>query len=235
MVKRHLPRLIAPESWPIDRKKGVKWIARPSPGPHALMSCITINLLLQNLLKQAKTASEVKKLLYDGKVLVNKKARKDHRFPVGVMDVLDIPIKKEHFRVLYTPKGKFMLHKISEEESKIKPSKITGKTTIKGKKTQLNLSDGRCMIVEKDGFKVGDTLMLSMGDTWAIKKHIKFDKGAKVYIVEGKYKGMSGTIEDVKQVFRNPTITVKSKNKTFETSKHFAFIIDDSVSLGEDK
>lgn len=235
MVKRHLARLVAPDSWPIDKKKGVKWISRPSPGPHALRSCITINLILKSILKYAKTTSEVKKLLYDGKVLVNKKVRKDHKFPVGVMDVFDIPIKKEHFRILYTPKGRFMLHKISEEESKLKPSKITGKTTIRGKKTQLNFNDGRCMVVEKDGFKVGDTLILSMGDEWAIKKHLGFGKGAQVYIIEGKYKGMSGVIEDVKQIFRNPTITVKSKNKTFETSKHFTFIIDDSISLGESK
>jgi len=95
------------------------------------------------------------------------------------------------------------------------------------------LYDGRNIIVEKDEFKVSDTVFLSLEGKNAIKKHLKFEKGALVYIVEGKYRGVSGVVEDIKPIFRNPTITVKSKNKTFETSKHFAFVIDDSVSLGE--
>lgn len=234
MVKRHLTRLTAPESWPIQRK-GIKWITRPSPGPHALENCIPLNLVIKSILKYAKTTKEVKKILDEGKILVDKKARKDFRFPMGIMDVLEIPQTKEHFRILYTPKGKFMVHKISAEESKSKPSKIISKKIIKGKKVQLNLYDGKNLIVDKDGFKVNDTLILSMDAKPTIKKHLKFEKGALVYLVEGKYKGMSGTIEDIKPIFRNPTIKVKSKNKTFETSKYFAFVIDDSISVGEAK
>ncbi len=175
------------------------------------------------------------RILKDGKILVNKKIRKEFKFPVGIMDVLEIPGIKEHFRVLYTPKGMFTLHKISSEESHLKPAKIIGKRILKCKKVQINLSDGRNIIVEKDEFKVNDTLIFSMEDKWAIKKHLKFEKGALVYITKGKCKGLSGVIEDIKPVFSNPTITLKSKEKTFETSKHFAFIIDNSISLGESK
>ncbi len=235
MVKRHLSMLNAPTSWPINRKKGVKWIARPSPGPHALQNCITLNLILKNILKYAGTKSEIKKILDEGKVLVNKKARKDQKFPTGIMDVLEIPSTKEHYRVLYTPKGMFTLHKISAEEAKLKPAKIIGKKTLKGNKTQLNFSDGRNMIISKDEFKVNDTIIFSMDEKWGIKKHVKFEKGSLVYIIEGKHRGMSGVIENIKLVFSNPTIEVKAKSKTFETSKDFAFAIDDSISLGESK
>ncbi len=235
MVKRHLSMLNAPTSWPIERKKGVKWIARPSPGPHGLHNCITISLILKNILKYATTKHEIKKMLDEGKILINKKIRKDQKFPLGVMDVLEIPLMKEHYRVLYNTKGMFTLHKISGEESKLKPVKIIGKKILKGKKIQLNLNDGRNMIVEKDDFKVNDTLILSLGEKLGIKKHVRFEKGALVYIIEGKHKGMSGTIENIKQVFNNPTIEVKSKDKTFETSKSFAFAIDDSLSLGAAK
>lgn len=234
MVKRHLTRLTAPESWPIQRK-GIKWITRPNPGPHALKNCIPLNLVIKDLLKYAKTTSEVKKILNEGKVLVDKRARKDYKFPVGIMDVLDVPITKEHFRILYTAKGKFMVHKISAEESKLKPVKITGKKIIRGKKVQLNMYDGRNLIVDKEEFKVNDTLILSVEGKPSVKKHLKFEKGAMVYLIEGKYKGMSGTIENIKPVFKNPLITVKSKNKTFETSKYFAFVVDNSISLGEAK
>lgn len=235
MVKRHLSMLNVPMSWPVQRKKGVKWIARPNPGAHALENCMTLNIILKNILKYAKTKSEAKKILDEGKVLVNNKARKDQKFSVGIMDVLEIPTIKEHYRVLYTPKGMFTLHKISGEEAKLKPAKITGKKILKGNKIQLNFNDGRNMIVSKDEFKVNDTLIFSMGEKWGIKKHVKFEKGALVYIMEGTHKGMSGIIENIKEVFSNPTIEVKSKDKTFETSKNFAFVIDDSISLGEGK
>lgn len=235
MVKKHLSMLNAPISWPIQRKKGIKWIARPNPGPHALCNCITINLILKNLLKYAKTKSEIKKILNEGGMLVNKKAKKDSKFPVGIMDVLEIPATKEYYRVLYTPKGMFTLHKISGEEARLKPAKIIGKKILKGSKVQLNFNDGRNMLISKDEFKVNDTIIFSIGNKWEIKKHVKFEKGATVYITKGKYKGTSGIIENIKPVFSNPTIEVKSKNKTFETSKSFAFAIDDSISLGETK
>jgi len=42
-------------------------------------------------------------------------------------------------------------------------------------------------------------------------------------------------IENIKTIFTNPTIEVKTKKETFETSQNFAFVIDDSLSLGEPK
>ena len=234
MVKRHLSRLTAPKSWPIQRK-GVKWIARPSPGPHTLKNCITINLILTKLLRYAKTTKEVKSILNDGKVLIDKISRKDHKFAVGVMDAIGIPDTKENFRVLFTDKGKFKLTKISAEEGKLKPAKIIGKKMLKGKKMQLNFYDGKNLIIDKGDYKVNDTLILELGDKVSINKHLKFDKVALVYLIEGKYRGLSGTIEDIKPIFGNPTIKVKSKDKTFETSKDFAFVIDNSISLEESK
>lgn len=234
MVKRHLTRLRAPTSWPLQRKKGVKWITRPHPGPHPLKRCITINLVLKSLLKYAKTTNETKKILNEGKVLIDKKARKDHKFPVGLMDVIEVPLTNECFRVLFNKNGKFMLHKISKEEAKLKPSKIVGKKILRGNKIQLNFYDGRNMLVDKNDYKVNDTVILDLSkEDNLIKKHLKFEKGALVYLIEGKHKGVSGVIEDVKPFFGNPTIIIKSKNKTFATSKDFAFIVDDSISLGE--
>ncbi len=235
MVKRHLSRLVSPKTWPVQRK-GLKWITRPNPGPHTLKNCIPLNLVVKDLLKYAKTTREVKKILNEGKILIDKKLRKDPKFPLGLMDVLEIPATKEYFRVWYTSKGKFTLVKLSAEEAQLKPMKIVGKKILKGKKIQLNFYDGTNMIIPKDSYKVGDTLIISLGGKKAtIKKHVKFERGALVYIAEGKYRGLAGNIEDIKEIFRNPTIKVKSKDRTFETSKRFAFVLDRSISLGEKK
>jgi len=234
MVKKHLSRLNAPKSWPI-RRKGIKWITRPSPGPHALRKCIPLDITIKSILKYAKTNKEIKKILNEGKILVDTKARKDHKFPLGIMDVLAIPETKEHFRVLYDSKGKFTLIKISSSEAKTKPAKIIGKKILPKKKTQLNFNDGRNLLTTKTDLKVGDTIMLELGEKAKLKKHLKLEKGSLVYLTEGRYKGESGKIEDIKQIFGNPTIKIKSKDKTFETSKNFALVIDSSISLGDKK
>ena len=71
MVKNHLSRLASPKTWGIA-KKGRKWVARPSPGPHALNKCLTVNILLKEKLNYAKTTKEVKKILHDKSLLVDK-------------------------------------------------------------------------------------------------------------------------------------------------------------------
>jgi small subunit ribosomal protein S4e len=235
MVKRHLSRLNVPSSWPIP-KKGQKWIVRPSSGPHALKDCITLNLVLKELLGYAKTTKEVKVILNEKGLLVDNKRRNEMKFPAGIMDVIEIPSVNEHYRVYYNERGRFILNKITKEEAKLKPSKIIGKKILRGKKTQINFYDGSNIIVDKDVYSTGDSVVLDLSkEKRTIVKHLKFDKGAVVYIFAGKYKGSFGVVESVKKLFRNSIITVKSKDKTFETSKDYAFVIDNSFLLKDKK
>jgi small subunit ribosomal protein S4e len=234
MVRRHLKRIAAPKTWSIKRKEH-KWIVRPTPGPHPLKKCLPLNLVIKNMLKYAKTTREVKLILNDGKILVNKVARKDQKFPIGIMDVIEAPEIKEHFRMVYSQQGKLKLTPITEEEAKIRPTKIINKTTLKGKKTQLNFNDGTNMIVEKDGYKVNDTLLIDLTKEKkdSIKKHLKMEKGATIYLTDGKHIGTTGTIEDIQKTFQDQTIVFKSGEETYKTSKKFALIIDDSITTGE--
>src|SRR3989344_3965189 len=120
MVKRHLSRLAAPKSWPIERKQN-KWIVRPNQGPHSLEEGIPLGLAIRNILHQARTIKEVKKILIDKNILVDKKIRQDYKFPLGIMDVLELPKTKDSSRVLFNKKGKFTLKSINNEESNLKP------------------------------------------------------------------------------------------------------------------
>src|SRR3989344_6984637 len=105
MSQNHLSRLAAPKSWPIKRK-GIKWIARPRTGPHSLDNCITINVILKNILKHANTTREVKNILHDSKVLVNNTPIMDHKFAVGIMDIVSIPTIDQYYLVLLNKKNK---------------------------------------------------------------------------------------------------------------------------------
>ena len=227
MVHRHLSRLNAPKSWPI-RRKGIKFITRPSPGAHNFATSIPLSLVLTNILKHARVNKEVKKILYEGKVLVNNQVRKDHHMPVGLMDVITVPSLNEAHRVVFTEKGKFKLLKLKDNEKDLHLQKVVNKTIISKGKVQINLLDGGCIVLDKDDYKTGDTIVSSFKDKKVIE-HIPFKKGAKVYMYGGKSIGKVGKLEAVKE----NQIIVKTKEGSFETAKRYAFVVGERQVIEE--
>ena len=229
MTKRHLFSLNAPANWPIERKKYV-WVTRPNPGPHQLKRCLSLNMLLKNVLKYARTSREVKVILNSGEVLINNKPVKDDKFPVGIMDNIEIKKTNEHFMLIINEYNKYELKKINKENSKIKPCKIINKTILKKGKTQLNLFDGRNIIVNNSDYKVGDTILIDVEKN-KIVDHIKLGKGSTIYIMYGKYIGYIGQLQDVvleDGMKSNKIVFTKDKEK-IETLKDYAFAIPEDL------
>jgi small subunit ribosomal protein S4e len=141
------------------------------------------------------------------------------------MDVISIPKVSAYLRILLNKKGKLFLLPISKEEASIKPCKIRGKKLIKGK-TQLNLFDGKNILVDKDNYKVGDTIIIEL-PSQKIKEHIAFQKGNLIYLIGGKHTGDVGLIEDIK----GNRIVYKKDKSTFETLKEYAFVIGKEKSV----
>ncbi len=226
----HLKRISSPGNWKIGRKK-TKWITRTMPGPHALDESINLNILIKYFLKYAKTTKEVKSILNEGKILINKKPRKDYRFPVGIMDIIEIPSLKENYILVYDNTGNFIINKINNNNEKL--GKIIGKTYIKGGKLQINLNDGRNIIISKDDYKLGDSVIIDLNEN-KIKKHIKMEKGANIYITKGNYKGNIGKVVEIKKGSRNnkPKVTFKLGNRNYETLKKYTFPVPDEKSIG---
>ncbi len=219
MVKNHLKRLNAPRSWPIDRKKTV-WIMRPNPGAHKMEYGVPLTIVLREMIKHGKTLREVKQIMHNKEILVDGKMRKDRAHTVGLMDVISIPELKENYRILFTKKGKLNAINIEEKEAKVKLCKISGKSNVKGK-TQLNTQDGRNILAEKDEYKVGDSLVIKIPEQ-KIDQHLKFEKGAMIYLIGGKHIGETGHIENIE---RNKIIFKTKDNNVYETLKKFAFVI----------
>ena len=220
MVKRHLKRLVAPKSWKIKRK-GITFVTRPNPGMHSKKNSTSINVVLRDMLSYAKTTRDVKMILADNGVLVDKKQVKDHRFSVGVMDIIEMPKINKCFRVLLNKKGDICLVEIKGDETGIKLCKIVEKTVIKKGKIQINLNDGKNIIIDKNNYDTGDTLVIEVPKQ-KIKEHLKFEKGSFVYLSGGKHKGEFGIADEIK----DSMIKVKQKSgESFETSKKFAFVI----------
>lgn len=219
----HLKRIPSPKNWPISRKEN-QWTARPLPGPHGLHKCITVNIILKELLKIANTTKEVKKILQDGKLFINKIKRNEYKFPVGIMDIIEVPDLKIHNIILYNQNGDFILKDI--KDSKTKLCKVTGKTVVKNKKIQLHLHDGRNILLDKNAYTVGDTIIfdLEKGD---IKEDLKLEKGSVIYLTDGSYVGNVGKVDKIEP----GTFDKKSKiiftigTKKYETLKDYAFVI----------
>ncbi len=226
MVKKHIKRIAVPKSWDITRKTN-KFITRPNAGTHSFRLGIPLSVVFRDLLKRAKTLKETKKILQNNEILVDGKRRKDQKFIVGIMDTITIPKTDENFRVVVNTKGKLTLIKTDEKDAKHKICKIMKKTRIKGGKTQLNLSGGRNIIIDKDNYKAGDSLLIGLPGM-KIKDHIIFEKNAMVFLTGGK---MVGHVEKVEEVKGN-NIIFKSKSKeTVMTLKKYALTIGREKSL----
>jgi len=221
----HLKRLAAPKSWPMEKRKGLKFIARPLPGSHKLNESITLNQILIEMLKYAKNKREVKFILNRGKILVNNKTRKESKFSVGLFDTVAIPDNKEFYIMLYDRYGKFFLKSLKEEETLVKICKIICKTILKESKTQLNFHNGNNILVNKDVYKVGDTLVIKGNK---VMKHLKLEKCALVYLIGGKSRGKVGVLEKIERFseLSDDIITIKSEEKKITTTKKYGFVIE---------
>ncbi|MBI2650449.1 30S ribosomal protein S4e [Candidatus Woesearchaeota archaeon] len=219
MGKDHLKRLTAPKTWHVKRK-GIKYITKPMPGPHSLETGTSLNILLKEALNYAGTTREAKKILNANDVKIDGKTRKNFRFPVGIFDTIEFTNTNEFFRVVMNKKGKLDIIKIKKEEAPLKPCKIAGKTMVRGK-LQLNLSDGRNIFADDSKYKTGDTLLLSLPQE-KINRHLKLGKNSTIFLVGGKHIGEIGNVEDV---IEDRVIYKDSNGNLIETSKKYAFVV----------
>ena len=85
-------------------KMGGVWAPHPSCGPHKMRECLPLLLIIRNRLKYALTNHEVKMICMQRLVKV---------------DVVTLEGSNDRFRLLYDVKGRFVLHRISEEEAQV--------------------------------------------------------------------------------------------------------------------
>ena len=200
----HLKRLAMPRSWPLPRKTTI-WVTRPSPGGHSLERCMPVNLIVRDVLGRAQSAREVRFIVHNELLKVDGRVCKDTRRGVGLMDVLTLG--DEHFRCMLDANGRLRYVKISAEEAQWKIARIEGKTTLKGGKTQLNLHDGRNMIVDDaTTYSTGDSVKISLPDQ-EILEHIAFVEGVRCYLIGGTHVGEMASMKE--RIVKDPVCQTK--------------------------
>ena len=243
--RRHLTRFAAPAFWPI-LKKEYHWVVKPSPGPHPLERSLPLLIIVREILGLAKTSREARKIIAEGHIKVDGRVRRNYKYPVGLMDVLEITKLDKWFRIIPYPVKFFKLHEISKDEAKYKLVRIENKTTVKGGHIQLNLHDGRNILIrvsdptnpEEDVYETFDTLKITVPEQDIIG-HYKFEEGAIAIVVDGRNVGRVGRIVGITKMMkkRMNIVTLEDKNgNKFQTIQDYIFVIgkeNPEISLPE--
>lgn len=222
----HMKRLAMPRSWPLNRKSKV-WVTRPRAGPHSLERGMALAVILRDILGLARNNREAKAILASGTVEIDGKKVKDPHRSIGLMDVLKIG--ESHLRCILDHNGKLRYEEIPESDASWKICRIEGKVTIKGGLTQLNLHDGRNIIVDDPKqYNTGDSLIVTLPDG-AIQEHIPLTQGAKAYIIGGSHVGEFETVE--KKTVKRSSLPNEIELTGFTTTSQHVFLISESTSL----
>lgn len=230
----HQKTLAAPKPLRVHRKEAI-WMPSARSGPHGKAESIPLLTLMRDYLDLADNRKEIKYILQNKGVLVDGKRVRDDRYPVGLFDIVSIPETGVHLIILVSPRGKLYSEKIDAKDASKKLCKIVGKTQIKGGKLQLNLYDGKNILVDgKDSkkYKTGDTLVLKLPEL-SIEGHIPFEKGKVCFIMRGRHTCMVGALLEFTQAALNirGLSTIETKEGKITTSTEYVFVVGDKEPL----
>ena len=236
---RQLKREPAPGFWPIRRKERT-WAPNTRPGPHSREKSLPLVIVIREVLGYARTSKEVIRIVSSGKVQVDGVVRRDHRFPVGLMDVLQIEGAGQIFRILPRPNRGLTPTPISEKEAGFKLCKIVGKRNIEGGKIQLNLHDGRSIILQSQtdrqktegeyapggAMKIGVPKQNMMGV-------VPFRTGALGLVVDGRNQGIFGKITTITPGThtRHKIVKIETASEAFDTPAEYVIPVGTQASL----
>ncbi|MHA1218350.1 MAG: 30S ribosomal protein S4e [Candidatus Heimdallarchaeaceae archaeon] len=241
--KRHLKRYVVSKHIPISKKTDT-YAVRPSPGPHAAYDCIPVAILLRDMFQFARNMSEVKRILYERNVVVDGRVKTNRKYPLGFMDVLSLPKMQKHYRMIYTIKKGLRAIPIDENETTEKLCQIKNKTTIKDGLIQLNLHDGRNIVLSKEEdnnstYATHDTIKISLPEQKILEK-FELKVGTYGFVTSGRWMGRHGAIEEISAHGTKKTKTVTLSTPDGEkivTLYRYIFVVGDqspSVTI-EDK
>ena len=217
-MKAHLKRLIAPNTWPIKTKE-TTFITRPAGTGATMELSLPLVIVFKDMLGLATTTKEVKHILHTQEVFVNDTRVYDHDAGLGLMSVLSIPKNKLYYRMSINAKKKLVLLAITEEEAQTTPLRVEGKTVLGTKKIQLNCLGGHNILVDKDAYKVADTILVEKNK---VTSTIPFEKGALVFLYKGAHAGHLARVEDVD----DKNVLLKADDEqVFETRRHYCFVV----------
>ena len=159
-------------------------------------------------------------------VMVDGKVRTDPNFPAGFMDVVELPKAGDQFRLVFDTKGRYVLHRIDDEEKKFKLARVRRTEMTKKGIPYVVTHDGRTIRYPDPMISVNDVVKIEIA-TGKIIGFQKFDCGKMAMITKGRNTGRVGTIMHVeKHPGSFAIVTVRdATGNTFSTRCENVFVI----------
>ncbi|OLS28542.1 MAG: 30S ribosomal protein S4e [Candidatus Heimdallarchaeota archaeon LC_2] len=238
--QQHQKRISAPSTWPIH-KKGSTFVPKISPGPHSKEYGMPLMVLLRDVLNVGQTRKEIKEIVSTQQILVDGRARSNDRFPVGHMDIVELPASKAYYRIQLHVSNKLIPVKILKKDKGTKVCKVIGKRNIRGGKTQISLHDGRNILLE-----AGDEKIAQIKGMFSIKIKIPSQEIMEVYpleeearamVTEGRHQGRVGKIIAISQRYGPKASEVTFIDETggddaeFRTALDYVFVVGPDLKI----
>ena len=225
---KKLKRQMAPLFWGINRKNK-RFAITVKPGSHSKNRSIPAAILLRDVLKMVTTLREAKSVIYNGKINVDGITRKSLHHSIGLMDVIELQGISDVYRLVPTHGHILQPIKIDSSEKSKKIVKVTSKTTIRGKKTQLGFHDGRTIIADNN-VNVGDSCLIQIPEQ-KILDVIKLEKNSLVIVTKGVNTGQIGHINNINEA----TFTLSKRINLTIDKKKFEMPADLVIVIGKEK
>lgn len=221
----HMKRLASPRAWKIPKKSST-WVPKPNPGAHAAENSIPLGLVLRDYLSLVDTMGEAKRIIGNREIVVDGRPATSHKTPVGLMDVVTVTKLQKNYRVVLDHHGRVVLTEIAAAQAAWKLCRIENKTTISGGRIQLNLHDGRNVIVKEQSYKTGDVLKLAL-PAQEIKGHYAFGNGMTAFLTGGAHVGQLAKIGDTEAKRSSAPNLVKltAGADAYTTIKPYVFVV----------
>ena len=193
---------------PIQRK-GTKYVARALSN---IKNSVPVVVAVRDMLKLARTSTEVKKMINQKLLKINGRQVKNLRESIQLFNLFEAD---KPYILTLLPTGRFALQETKDKNQRI--CKVVNKTLLKNNNIQLNLHDGT-NIISKDKIRVGDSLCLDLSGK--IKENIPLENKKEVLIIKGKYLGLKGKIFAIEK--NQISIQLNDKKTTIDKSQVIA-------------
>jgi small subunit ribosomal protein S4e len=142
--------------------------------------------------------------------------------------------------VISAPHRGLILHPIEKDEAEYKLCRIENKTIVNGGHIQLNLHDGRNILMrvkdptssDEDIYKSKDALKIAV-PSQEILDHIKFEENTLALVVAGRNLGLTGNVSKIEKRFgpHANLVTLEHDGKIFQTALEYAFPVGIKESM----
>lgn len=224
-MSKHMKRLAMPRSWKINRKVST-WVPKPLAGAHSTEHSVPLGLILRDYLGVVDTMPEAKMVIGERSVLIDGRVATSHKTPVGLMDVVSLPKLEKHYRSVVDKHGRVALVEIPAAQAGWKFCRVQNKTVVPGGKLQLNMHDGRNVLVKETNYKTNDVVKLALPEQ-KILAHYAFGDGMTALITGGAHVGSFAKVQGVEVIrsTRANLVGCKMGETPFSTVANYVFVV----------